>query len=175
MAAQEAKKLCPQLIIIQVRHGRAVQRSSADRTCTARACCVRALAALRPHSLRAARQPSAAPQTHHFLRRRHVQVPVAHGKADLTIYRDAGASVLGLLAGPTIITERASIDEFYIDITEAAAQHLAAAAAARGPAGGSAAGDEAGGAAGGEAGGAAAQLPPPPPESLEGWHVAQQV
>ena len=38
------------------------------------------------------------------------QVPVAHGKADLTIYRDAGAAVLAVLSAAAV-TERASIDE----------------------------------------------------------------
>lgn len=39
-----------------------------------------------------------------------VQVPVRHGKADLTIYRDAGAAVLEVLASQSV-AERASIDE----------------------------------------------------------------
>ncbi|KAK2079775.1 hypothetical protein QBZ16_002170 [Prototheca wickerhamii] len=55
-----------------------------------------------------------------------VQVPTAHGKADLTLYRRAGARVLAVLAGPATACERASIDEAYLDITEAAAAELAA-------------------------------------------------
>ncbi|GBG80201.1 hypothetical protein CBR_g30567 [Chara braunii] len=46
-----------------------------------------------------------------------IQVPTAHGKADLTDYRNAGAEVVAILsrAGPC---ERASIDEAYIDLTD---------------------------------------------------------
>jgi DNA polymerase eta len=55
-----------------------------------------------------------------------VQVPVRHGKADLTLYRDAGAAVLEILAGGGVVAERASIDEAYLDLTEAAAARLAA-------------------------------------------------
>jgi DNA polymerase eta len=40
-----------------------------------------------------------------------VQVPVAHGKADLTIYRAAGAAVAQILARMKTTCERASIDE----------------------------------------------------------------
>lgn len=53
-----------------------------------------------------------------------VQVPTCHGKADLTIYRDASAKILKVLAkscGLSVI-ERASIDEVYVDVTEAAKQ-----------------------------------------------------
>lgn len=52
-----------------------------------------------------------------------VQVPVAHGKADLTQYRDAGSEVVAVLARKGIC-ERASIDEVYLDITEASAELL---------------------------------------------------
>jgi DNA polymerase eta len=52
-----------------------------------------------------------------------VQVPTAHGKADLTIYRDAGSQVQKILARGGRC-ERASIDEAYIDVTEAAAALL---------------------------------------------------
>jgi DNA polymerase eta len=45
-----------------------------------------------------------------------VQVPTAHGKADLTIYRDAGKQVLDILAR-CAVCERASIDECYLDLT----------------------------------------------------------
>ena len=52
-----------------------------------------------------------------------VQVCVAHKKADLTIYREAGAKVIKILAryGPT---ERASIDEAYVDLTTTAQAKL---------------------------------------------------
>lgn len=48
-----------------------------------------------------------------------VQVPVAHGKADLTIYRDAGDRIVKLIAKllPGVIIEKASIDEVYLDLT----------------------------------------------------------
>jgi nucleotidyltransferase/DNA polymerase involved in DNA repair len=66
-----------------------------------------------------------------------VQVPVRHGKADLTMYRDASYRVLNKLVSsikenPLLITtnegdaaskirvEKASIDEIYIDLTPAA-------------------------------------------------------
>jgi impB/mucB/samB family len=44
------------------------------------------------------------------------QVPTAHGKADLTVYRDCGAKVVAVLGagGPV---ERASVDEAYIDVS----------------------------------------------------------
>jgi nucleotidyltransferase/DNA polymerase involved in DNA repair len=43
-------------------------------------------------------------------------VPTAHGKADLTVYRECGAKVVAVLGagGPV---ERASVDEAYIDVT----------------------------------------------------------
>ena len=41
-----------------------------------------------------------------------VQVPVAHGKADLTIYREAGDRVVKLLISKGCKLEKASIDEF---------------------------------------------------------------
>jgi hypothetical protein len=53
-----------------------------------------------------------------------LQVPVAHGKADLTIYRDAGAAVINVLS-KSAVCERASIDEAYLDVTAAAQQLLA--------------------------------------------------
>lgn len=48
-----------------------------------------------------------------------IQVPVARGKADLTLYREAGSEVVSVLARKGIC-ERASIDEVYLDITDAA-------------------------------------------------------
>jgi nucleotidyltransferase/DNA polymerase involved in DNA repair len=44
------------------------------------------------------------------------QVPTAHGKADLTVYRECGAKVVAVLGagGPV---ERASVDEAYIDVS----------------------------------------------------------
>ena len=54
----------------------------------------------------------------------HPQVPTAHGKADLTIYREAGAEVMAVLAAGGAALERASIDEAYVDVTAAAAALL---------------------------------------------------
>lgn len=54
-----------------------------------------------------------------------VQVPTAHGKADLTLYRDAGKQVVEILSRMAIC-ERASIDECYLDLTEEAHKRLAA-------------------------------------------------
>ncbi|KAI3794717.1 hypothetical protein L1987_37352 [Smallanthus sonchifolius] len=48
-----------------------------------------------------------------------VQVPVARGKADLSIYRNAGSEVVSILARKGRC-ERASIDEVYLDLTDAA-------------------------------------------------------
>ncbi|XP_024529726.1 DNA polymerase eta isoform X2 [Selaginella moellendorffii] len=48
-----------------------------------------------------------------------VQVPVLHEKADLSIYRDAGSEVVAVLSRVGKC-ERASIDEVYLDVTEAA-------------------------------------------------------
>ncbi|KAK3013799.1 hypothetical protein RJ639_009013 [Escallonia herrerae] len=53
-----------------------------------------------------------------------VQVPVARGKADLSIYRDAGSEVVSILARKGRC-ERASIDEVYLDLTDAAQTMLA--------------------------------------------------
>ncbi|GMH01395.1 hypothetical protein Nepgr_003234 [Nepenthes gracilis] len=53
-----------------------------------------------------------------------VQVPVAHGKADLKIYRNAGSEVVSILARKGRC-ERASIDEVYLDLTDAAETMLA--------------------------------------------------
>nr|GMD74289.1 DNA polymerase eta isoform X1 [Ipomoea batatas] len=52
-----------------------------------------------------------------------VQVPVARGKADLNSYRNAGSEVVSILARKGIC-ERASIDEVYLDLTEAAEKML---------------------------------------------------
>ena len=63
---------------------------------------------------------------------RIVQVPVKHGKADLTMYRDASYRVLNKLVASVkenapskasaekILVEKASIDEIYIDVTSVA-------------------------------------------------------
>ncbi|KAL5703195.1 DNA-directed DNA polymerase [Ranunculus cassubicifolius] len=48
-----------------------------------------------------------------------VQVPVARGKADLNIYRNAGSEVVAILSQRGRC-ERASIDEVYLDLTDAA-------------------------------------------------------
>ncbi|KAI3440286.1 UmuC domain-containing protein [Psidium guajava] len=53
-----------------------------------------------------------------------VQVPVARGKADLNSYREAGSEVVSILAR-TGRCERASIDEVYLDLTDAAETMLA--------------------------------------------------
>ncbi|KAH7971509.1 hypothetical protein HPB49_025287 [Dermacentor silvarum] len=47
------------------------------------------------------------------------RVPEVRGKADLTRYRDAGAEVLSVLCQFSEVVERASIDEAYLDLTEA--------------------------------------------------------
>ncbi|CAM9610599.1 unnamed protein product, partial [Phaeothamnion confervicola] len=53
-----------------------------------------------------------------------VQVPTKRQKADLTVYRESGARVVGVLSrGGTC--ERASIDEAYVDFTDAATELLA--------------------------------------------------
>ena len=51
-----------------------------------------------------------------------VQVPTNHGKADLTIYREAGAKVVQVLSKviKSAVIEKASIDEVYLDVTEEA-------------------------------------------------------
>ncbi|KAF8795998.1 DNA polymerase eta-like [Argiope bruennichi] len=46
------------------------------------------------------------------------RVPEVRGKADLTRYREAGASVIEVLCKFSDSVERASIDEAYIDLTE---------------------------------------------------------
>ena len=58
-----------------------------------------------------------------------VQVPTRHGKADLEIYRAAGAEVVNILMGGGV-TERASVDEAYVDVTLEAAKRLKLARAA---------------------------------------------
>lgn len=52
-----------------------------------------------------------------------VQVPTAHGKADLTIYRESGAQVTSILS-TLCVCERASIDEAYLDVTDEAMRRL---------------------------------------------------
>ncbi|XP_020256660.1 DNA polymerase eta isoform X2 [Asparagus officinalis] len=52
-----------------------------------------------------------------------VQVPVARGKADLNLYRNAGSEVVSILSSKGRC-ERASIDEVYLDLTEAAESML---------------------------------------------------
>eukprot|EP01033_Poteriospumella_lacustris_P002845 gene2845-2070_t len=56
-----------------------------------------------------------------------VQVPTSHGKADLTIYREASAKILKVLGqryASSVVIERASIDEVYLDVTAEAARLL---------------------------------------------------
>ncbi|KAM7271461.1 hypothetical protein ACFE04_030675 [Oxalis oulophora] len=50
---------------------------------------------------------------------RLIQVPVARGKADLNTYRNAGSEVVSILSRKGRC-ERASIDEVYLDLTDAA-------------------------------------------------------
>ncbi|XP_020096475.1 DNA polymerase eta isoform X1 [Ananas comosus] len=52
-----------------------------------------------------------------------VQVPVARGKADLNSYRSAGSEVVAILSTKGRC-ERASIDEVYLDLTDAAKSML---------------------------------------------------
>jgi hypothetical protein len=121
----------------------------------------------------------------------NMQVPVAHGKADIQIYRDAGAEVISVLSSAAIC-ERASVDEAYLDVTAGAQQLLAAAAAAGG---GVAVGateqaglgdgteqqwqqqqqQEEAVAAGAVSHAAASGALLPMPESIDGWHVADEV
>lgn len=53
-----------------------------------------------------------------------VQVPVNHSKADLTIYRNASNDIVNVLMSKydpeSVIVEKASIDEMYLDVTKAA-------------------------------------------------------
>jgi nucleotidyltransferase/DNA polymerase involved in DNA repair len=58
-----------------------------------------------------------------------VTVPVAHEKADLTVYRDAGTTVFELLDRQGAVCERTSIDEAYVDISDLAAELAAHGAA----------------------------------------------
>ena len=48
-----------------------------------------------------------------------IYVQETRGKADLTIYREAGAEVIKVLSTFSDALERASIDEAYIDLTDA--------------------------------------------------------
>ncbi|XP_058072197.1 DNA polymerase eta isoform X2 [Magnolia sinica] len=52
-----------------------------------------------------------------------IQVPVARGKADLKLYRNAGSEVVSVLARKGRC-ERASIDEVYLDLTDTAESML---------------------------------------------------
>ena len=56
-----------------------------------------------------------------------VQVPTAHGKGDLTIYKEASDQVVEILASRATVCEKLSVDEVAIDITDAARQLLQAA------------------------------------------------
>ena len=47
-----------------------------------------------------------------------VRVPEARGKANLTLYREAGAEVIAVLSRFCESCERASVDEAYLDLTE---------------------------------------------------------
>ena len=54
-----------------------------------------------------------------------VQVPTQHGKADLSIYKEAGQRVVEELKKFAGIVEKRSVDEVAIDVTEAAVSYLA--------------------------------------------------
>ena len=47
-----------------------------------------------------------------------VRVPEARGKANLVLYREAGAEVIAVLSRFCENCERASVDEAYLDLTE---------------------------------------------------------
>jgi len=52
-----------------------------------------------------------------------IQVPTAHGKSDMGIYRTYGAKTLQIvteICGPGTLVEKASVDEMYVDITKPA-------------------------------------------------------
>ena len=55
-------------------------------------------------------------------------MPTSHGKADLTIYREASARIISVLSGSDVykscVVERASIDEVYVDVSVDAAKIL---------------------------------------------------
>jgi len=53
-----------------------------------------------------------------------VHVPEVRGKADLTKYRDAGREVLRVFCQFSDCVQRASVDEAYIDVTEAVEQRI---------------------------------------------------
>lgn len=58
-----------------------------------------------------------------------MQVPTAHGKSDMNMYRTYGAKVRQIVTevcGPTAKMEKASVDEIYVDITLPARSLLAA-------------------------------------------------
>ena len=49
-----------------------------------------------------------------------IQVPTAHGKSDMSVYRNYGARALKLIAktcGPGTLVEKASVDEMYLDVS----------------------------------------------------------
>ncbi|KAL1527241.1 hypothetical protein AB1Y20_015917 [Prymnesium parvum] len=59
-----------------------------------------------------------------------IQVPTAHGKSDMGVYRDFGARTLRLIGevcGEGCLVEKASVDEMYLDLTAPARRLLAAA------------------------------------------------
>lgn len=49
-----------------------------------------------------------------------VRVPTKHGKADLSLYKKAGNSVVGILKQRADACEKRSVDEVAIDITSEA-------------------------------------------------------
>uniref|UniRef100_A0A2Z5U652 DNA polymerase eta n=1 Tax=Reticulitermes speratus TaxID=60591 RepID=A0A2Z5U652_9NEOP len=53
-----------------------------------------------------------------------VHVPEVRGKADLTKYRDAGCEVVDVFCQFSDCVQRASVDEAYIDVTEAVEQRI---------------------------------------------------
>lgn len=92
MTGQQARAVCPELQIVQASAVRAPAHTTARDAHLHTDCC-----RCTPTNLRHAQWGC-------------TQVPVSHGKADLTIYRAAGGQVASILARLSVC-ERASIDE----------------------------------------------------------------
>ena len=65
-----------------------------------------------------------------------VQVPTAHGKSDMGMYRSFGARTLKIIRevcgqSAPVLVEKASVDEMYVDVSAAAAALLARSAQRR--------------------------------------------
>lgn len=96
MRGKQAREACPDLQLVQV---------LPPPLCPLR---VRVRVRGRCRRLQVALQPSANPVN-------TMQVPTAHGKSDMTLYREAGAEVVAVLTknGCTTV-EKASVDEVYL-------------------------------------------------------------